>query len=522
MSVDAAKKVLLFITHEPDSLKSVVTFLKKRGFDVHIESEIKESIVRVFEIKPDFIFLAWDHTDAKAQSLPKAFAQSTASIIVPYINKSTKDAIFKIDRCPYSPKIYPPISGPSVERVMLKTKKDDADYLEKVNKFKNSEIKAEAVIALQDKLTETTDNDIDFSSDQPPPDSGTQVFSGTKQSPRFPDNFSKEKANEVQTKLDQRNGLLDEEKVSLNDEQKNNLSESLKDTVIPSLENILSSQQLAPEEDTNSSNPDFNRSEFKNSPYSDADSQKPSSLVFQKSPDSTFKYDGPMIQKGAKGEAFVFNPQEISARQQSLLDVETSVEVNTYKVYCISIVCASWCGYFVVSSLTTLDFLTIDLVFSDWIKSQMRNLDDISERDYFDFEGVSEDIINEVQRLADYSEQMTAHDQQFSVSFFAVEPKDMKIDFSTDKNYIQVYTRDIPPEAALDFDLVLHLPENQKYLLFTLKDMALTDEQRSRLLNRNVTSLFTGLENEYEFRRFLVRKTFTRLHKIINSKLSDS
>jgi hypothetical protein len=152
----------------------------------------------------------------------------------------------------------------------------------------------------------------------------------------------------------------------------------------------------------------------------------------------------------------------------------------------------------------------------------MKNLDDITERDYFNFEGVPEETVSEIQKMADYSEKMTANGQQYSVCFFAVEPKDMKIDFSSDKNYIEVYTRDIPPQAALDFDLLLHLPENQKYLLFTLKEMALTEDQRSRLLNRNVTKLFTNLENEYEYRKFLAMKTFSRLFDIINNRLAGS
>ena len=95
-ATEKARQVLLFISHQPDDLKIVISFLKKRNFDVHVESDIKGSITNVFEIKPDFIFLAWDHPDKKITMLPKILGQSVASVIVPFINKNSKDAIFKI------------------------------------------------------------------------------------------------------------------------------------------------------------------------------------------------------------------------------------------------------------------------------------------------------------------------------------------------------------------------------------------------------------------------------------------
>ena len=495
MTVEAPKKVLLFISHQPDAIKVAGSFLSKRNFSVHVEAEIKDALVQIFEIKPDFIFIAWDHPDKKVTLLPKILANSTASIVVPFINKNTKDSIFKIDQCPYTPKLYPPLSGPSVERLILKATKEDADYLEKVNKFKTKTAKHDEIMAIQKNLADTALAEIGDTEESPPEADASDLLEQN-----LPDDESN--LNGSLSEIEKRNALLDEEKAPLTEDQIKGLRETLDEKVKPSLENVLSAQDSAGAKKEKA--------------------KQKNTLIFQTGPVSTFIDKGPIIQKGISRTTGNFNrvkkPKDLAPVSEEPL-VESEV-VESYNVYCISIISASWCGYFVVSSLTSLDFNTIDLVFTDWIKAQLRNLDDITERDYFDFENVSPESIKEIQKIADYSEEMNAYDRDFNVSFFAVEPKDMKIDFSPDKNFIQVYTRDIPPQAALDFDLLLHLPENKKYLLFTMKAMAITEDQRSRLLSRNVTQLFTSIENEREFRRFLVRKTFSRLHEIINNKLS--
>lgn len=61
-----SNKVLLFITDLPDQLKSVITFLKKRNYEVYTVAELKDSVTKIFEIQPQFVFLAWDHKDRKS------------------------------------------------------------------------------------------------------------------------------------------------------------------------------------------------------------------------------------------------------------------------------------------------------------------------------------------------------------------------------------------------------------------------------------------------------------------------
>lgn len=560
MSEVLPQKVLLFISHQPDNLRVATSFLKKRNFVVHVESDVKDAIVQVFDLKPDFVFISWDHTDKKIQMLPKILAQSTASIIVPFINRNTKDAIFKIEQCPYTPKLYPPLSGPSVERLIMKSSKEDADYLEKVKKFKSAESKAE--MAQIQKNLEATEAAEAADAANAAAVTATATANATANAaasaaapttpPAAPEGSESETAPEAITASDKvltpqspqlseveiqkniaaRNDTLEKEKEPLSEAQKLEMQKTINEDIKPSLENVLTANEAAHNEIAQNE---------KLAPAKKP--QRKGTLVFKDTASTGQKKSNIYISKGTpikkqakapsaaateepvKGQAASANEESLKKQAASAEPEENTVadrqmpSMNHY-VHCISIVCPAWCGYFMIASTAALDFQTIELVFSDWLKTQMKNLDDITERDYFNFDDVPDETITEIKKMADYSEVIQVHDQEFSIFFFAVEPKDMKIDFSPDQNYIEVYTRDIPPQATLSFDLLLHLPENQKYLLFTMKDMAITEDQRSRLLNRNVTKLFTKIENEYEYRRFLVMKTFSRLFEVISSRLA--
>lgn len=148
------KKQLFFVTSPQQDLRSVSAFLSKRNFKVHIEFDLREAIVKLIELQPEFIFLAWDHSDKKISSLPKLIAQATTATVVPFIATNTNEAIIKFSNCPINPKIFPPLSGPAIERLILKSNKLDSDQLARQILI-NAKIKTkEDLIQLQQKIME--------------------------------------------------------------------------------------------------------------------------------------------------------------------------------------------------------------------------------------------------------------------------------------------------------------------------------------------------------------------------------
>ncbi|MEQ1723867.1 MAG: hypothetical protein ABL930_11875, partial [Pseudobdellovibrio sp.] len=108
----------------------------KRNFEVHSESDIKEALVKVLELKPDYIFIAWDHPNPKVNQLPYIISQATTAPAVVYIMSNTKEASRRLNICKIEPKLYPPISGPAIERLILKFGKNAEQAQQQLNRLK--------------------------------------------------------------------------------------------------------------------------------------------------------------------------------------------------------------------------------------------------------------------------------------------------------------------------------------------------------------------------------------------------
>lgn len=133
-------KTILFIKSPSHNMKPVEHFLQKRDFKIYSELDIKMALVKVIEINPSIIFIAWDHPNAKIFDLPKLIATATTAKVIPYVMGQAKEDYRKLDICPMEHKLYPPVSGPAVERLVLKFCKieirKNSDYDEIVNRYK--------------------------------------------------------------------------------------------------------------------------------------------------------------------------------------------------------------------------------------------------------------------------------------------------------------------------------------------------------------------------------------------------
>ena len=521
---ESSKKVLLFITNLPESLKIVVSFLSKREFTVFIESEVKDAVAAIFEKKPDFVFVAWDHSDKKIMILPKLLEKSTASIIVPFINKNSKESIFKFGQCPLSPKLYPPISGPAIERLILKHSKEDLDFLSKVNQFKTAPANAEELLNIQNNLNQITAIDLD-AMDTPPSIEPSADLNEKIHMPARPqiDIALPEDLEQLTKELEDRNFTLEQEKEALSTEKITAMKASLNEDVPDPLANIMQSLESLDEASESL------KEEDQTNPGLTSKNKQQSELNLKKNISSSYKAPSEikteiMIEKSStdysRQNALFFKDETEKVFKHNAEELTEINETVALQVYCFSVIAQNWCGYFVVSTKAKLDYSSLDLAFTEWLKKQFPNLGPITERDFFEFNHVDIQAVQEIEKMAELNENITAYNFEFRISLFSVKPEDMKVELNEDKSYIKIFTQDIPTSDSVGFNLFLHLPENQKYLLYSLKNKPLNEDQKNRLLSKNITQMYTAVNDEHVYRKFLVRKTFTRLYQLINNKLT--
>jgi len=182
------------------------------------------------------------------------------------------------------------------------------------------------------------------------------------------------------------------------------------------------------------------------------------------------------------------------------------------KAYCMSVYSDNWCGYLVIAINTQLDFSSIDLIFTDWINSQFNNLQEIDEYDFFEFKFVDQDFINQLGPKADYHEHVKVKDYNLDVFFFPIDPNKMTLELNEERSLIQLSTEELPSDEELNFSLLLHLPENKKYLLYTQASKSLSQDQKKRLIANRIFLLYTPLDFEKEYKKFMAEKNVKEIY----------
>jgi hypothetical protein len=132
------QRILLFFIASPQyKLTAVENFLKKRDYDVFVETDIKAGLLHLIEVQPDFVFIALDHPHPNINVLPQIIEQCVTTNIIPFTHSSTKADIKKLDESTYINKILPPLSGPAVERMAIKLRSQAGSAEKKTQHAKN-------------------------------------------------------------------------------------------------------------------------------------------------------------------------------------------------------------------------------------------------------------------------------------------------------------------------------------------------------------------------------------------------
>lgn len=533
-------------------MKPLEAFLSKRNFDVYSESDIKEALVKALELQPDFIFLAWDHPNSKITQLPALISQSIMAPVVAYIMSNTKEATRKLNICPINPKLYPPISGPAIERLVLKSGKAAVAEQQRITQVKSKAKNQEELMQIRSDLLAHLDEN-----------SSTPTLS---ESAATESEHQQELNNKIlrNKSIVERNDILQRSaKVNLSEDVINELKKSFNDKVKSPLENLLENLDdvSVMEDDPTSNGQVIIQQGFENPQGLGSVVQK--GLGEATTLGSTIQKNinnpdgmGNVIQKGTgmgedlgmiieknlsnshdlgsitqDGEPNVEIPEHIAkdpAARAAYLEQADKERRKKFKpsphkqlrAFCMSVYSDNWCGYLVISTDANLDFSTIDLVFTDWIKLQFNNLQEIDEYDFFEFKFIDQGFVDELAPKADYFEQVTVRNYTLNVLFFPIDPTKMTLELNDEKNLIQVTTEEIPSDVELSFSLHLHLPENKKYLLYTQVNKALSLEQKKRLINNRVHILFTPVDFEKEYKKFIAEKNVKELYTNMKKKLS--
>ncbi len=420
MSIIESKSILI-IKAPSHNLRPVEHFLQKRDFKVFVEHDIKMAMDKLVEVEPSIIFLAWDHPNKKIMDLPAQLGPVTKAAIIPYVMGFTKEDIRKLDACALNPKLYPPVSGPAIERLISKFCKiqirKNSDYDEIVSGYKTEK-----------KSTAPTRP---ATAPGPVPAVVVEQSFVTETKPLLNSNFiviKQQKRQEI---------ILSYKKKALSTAITAELKKTLPTKIKAPVERLL--------------------------------------LALEK----------PGLQKDNAPK--------------------------TFRAYCLAVVSETWCGYLTTISDHALAAEPLRKIVAEWINENFANAIENDEHDFVEINNLEPEWLGQLEKNADYYEPLDIKDADIRVCFFSVEPAKMNIELNVENSLIKMSTQEVPADEELPFSLHLHLPENKKYIIYTQANKVLSLEQKNRLMANKILLLYTTLNFESVYKKFITQKNIKNI-----------
>ena len=173
------------------------------------------------------------------------------------------------------------------------------------------------------------------------------------------------------------------------------------------------------------------------------------------------------------------------------------------KLLCLVVQSESWCGYLVISSQNQIKDNDYQTILQNWLQDQFINMNEISENDYFEIELQNKDVDLKTwaQMNSDYLEIIGTEKSEVLLSFFSIDPKYLILELSEAHQMLEVPLLLVKPDKKIELSLFLHLPDNQKYILYTPANQILSSQQKNKLLEKNVDKLHTPMSFEKELNK---------------------
>lgn len=477
---------VFFLKNPKSNILGVETYLKKRGFIVDSHTDLKIAVQVILETQPHYTLIAWDYPNSNIQQIPKIILQSVMTTIIPFCAINEKQFIRQLQICPYPHKIYPPMSGPAIQRLLSKLEKE-SDQLNDLS-AKSETRKFEQASAQQIKST--------FKKDE-----FDQILNSTS--------FSEQQKSNIYHDKGQRAS-------ELRNKTKSNSNSS----------NIYSLQQQESHQIhqyMNSYNPQQELSPFGNmqvqfiSPLKDmiaAQTEQLSSVIKQN------------LNQQLKSQIeeqlldLLETQKSIEQKEETVVSSRVDKVSTTNQVFCLVIQTQTRSGFLLTASELECESDNLKALLTNWVQEAFKEQSEEIDLDYgfiiplplVNFEHFSKEY-------AEYTQSVVTDSKTTILSLFRVDRNLLQLRLHQQLDMIEVLVKEVPVQLPVPFDLHLYLPENKKFILYCRQDSSMAALQMDRLHEKRINHLYTQLENEQMIQKYRAEKI---IHLMIHDFISRS
>ncbi len=121
---DEKSKLLFIVKSKESNGKGFETFLRNRKWDLFSSSDLQKAIAMMLKQPIHCALITVDHPNPKCNRLPNIIAQTIQVPVILFAEGYSQAGIQALGASGHPYILYPPVSGPAVERMLLRIEKD--------------------------------------------------------------------------------------------------------------------------------------------------------------------------------------------------------------------------------------------------------------------------------------------------------------------------------------------------------------------------------------------------------------
>lgn len=528
---------VVIVKTKTQSLKQAEQFLRNRQWQVFSTTNIRDAIAAVIQRQPDFILVAADHPNKKVRVLPKLIGQAFPVRVIGYVESTANSGLALLHECGLEYNVYPPISGPAIERIVLKMKKDDERRENEKLREKEGELSStdqrsgEEIKKIRDNMHVSSSNsenqfqsaremlqrlvndDDNFEPTSPTMISGSEGSTGAAYSPTHGLGASGSEDPGYHIQKGQGMGSKPTYQPSSTEPEPG--------FGIPGESSLLakpfdSSWDTSP---TSQGAPDsFSESgPHWNSPEQ-SDDMAPGNWGKDKPP--ILEHDPIDLHKTQKLPSYRQDPDSYPDRDsifvrgtQQALDESVEREnpltgmeelSSSSSVACITIQSQRFSGYLVAAMGKNRQ---IDANFLKLVKDRLFNFlrnngEKVKDDEAMDLKLEEVDFEDWAIHQAEFLRKSIHGKNEIAMAFFPNKETSVQLEASANENMLKLDINELRDDVRVEFDLYIYMPTNQKYILYTPQGRKLFSQQRGRLSEKGITHMHLRKESEGQVKRY--------------------
>lgn len=564
-------KVVILKTKQ-QSLKQAEQFLRNRQWQIVSTTNLRDAIAAVIQRQPEFILVAADHPNKKVRALPKLIGQAFPVKVIGFVESSSSAGMAVLHEMGLEYNVFPPVSGPAIERIVLKMKRDeekrihdkqkgqDGTHTERGGHSQTVSGGDSSYSSARELLAKLASGDDEGNSDEasiignsshganPNGAAGQSsenapaenAFLGGPTGGRSPGGAIVQKGipgaegpagyiPSSNDKNDQGPSWIPQDPKPKNSEGTQGRPSEQTNSGIGGTSGDdpgIFSNPYASNWDTNLEAPFPGHGQrppqpwVPNSPPREEDGGPPvfehdNVTAKQKKPEPTYKQDP---QHYPDRDSLVVKGTQAALDSSVTVVGDGPVEQieQASNVACIVINSPRFSGYLVAALGKDRK---IDKEFLDSVKERLfsflrANGESVKEEDGMSLKLEQVEFEDWAIAQADFLRKSIHGTSEIAMAFFPSQETSAQLEQSAAENMLKMDIEELKDDVAVEFDLYVYLPTNQKYILYTPQGRKLHSEQRGRLKEKGVTHMHLRKDAQGQVKRY-------RAQVYLNDKIAE-